>query len=161
LALHGDFHSGYERNIYTGPVIFPGGPVNNHINSLGVVQGRGSIRWEPSADTTVDLIADVGYENDRRTRSDKQMCHRDPSGVVGCLPDKLAFEAPNTNSVLSTVLGSAQGMTALLNGTFGVPFATAQLLGNTMGLGTVAGNGGPSDPVGPLGALFLGGKLVP
>jgi outer membrane receptor protein involved in Fe transport len=161
LAIHGDYHDGYERNIYSGPVIFPGGPVNRNINSLGVLQGRASIRWEPSADTTVDLIADAGYENDRRTRSDKQMCHRDPSGVLGCLPDKLAFQAPNTNATLSTVLGSAQGMAALLNGTFGVPFATAQLLGNTMGLGTVAGNGGPSDPAGPLGALFLGGKANP
>jgi outer membrane receptor protein involved in Fe transport len=161
FAIHGSFHDGYDRNDYNGPVIFPGGPVKRSINSLGAVAGRASIRWEPDADTTVDLVADVGYENDRRTRGDKQLCHRDPSGVVGCLPDKLAFDPINTNSTLATTLGSKQGMTAVLN-SLGFPFAAAQLVGNSVGLSNLSGNGGPGDPAGPLAALvFNGFALTP
>ncbi len=152
FAVHADFHDGYEKNIYPGPVIFPGGPVDNRINSLGAVAGRASIRWEPSADTTVDLVADVGYENDRRTRGDKQLCHRDPSGVVGCLPDRLGFDSINTDSTLGTTLGSAQGLGAALTPGFVAALGpvigpiVAQEAGNTTGLGKVAGNCGPGDP---------------
>ncbi len=152
LALHGSFHDGYEANLYSGPQIFPGSPVDHRINSLGTFAGRGSIRWEPSADTTVDLIADVGYENDRRTRSDKQLCHRDPSGVVGCLPDQLGFQPINTNSTLGVTLGSAQGLGAALTPGFTAALGpvvgpiVAQEAGNQTGLGRVAGNCGPGDP---------------
>jgi outer membrane receptor protein involved in Fe transport len=162
LAFHASFHDGYDKNVYPGPVIFPGGPVKNSINSLGAVAGRASIRWEPSADTTVDLVADVGYENDRRTRGDKQLCHRDPSGVVGCLPDKLGFDPINTNSTLATTLGSKQGMTAVLNTLpTPFPFAAAQLIGNSVGLSNISGNGAAGDPAGPFGAAFNGVALQP
>ena len=115
LAFHADFHSGYEKNLYSGPTIFTGGPDDNNINKLGAVAGRASVRWEPSADTTIYIVADVGYEkSDRRTRGDTQECHRDPSGVVGCLPDLLGFDPINTNSTLGTTLGSAQGLGASL-----------------------------------------------
>ena len=181
LALHADFHDGYEKNIYSGPQIYPGSPVDSHINSLGTVAGRASVRWQPDADTTVDFVADAGYENDRRVRGDKQECHRDPSGVIGCLPDQLGFQAPNNDATLSTVLGSAQGIGAALSpnliaaaetGAFtgGIPVSGllaynigstfAQTVGNTTGLGRVAGNGGPGDPAGAAGAAFLGTGIL-
>ena len=146
FAIHADFHDGYDKNAYAGPQIYPGSPVRNSLNSLGIVFGRASLRWEPSSDTTIDLVADTSYENDRRVRGDKQECHRDPSGVMGCLPDRLGFDAPNANSLFGTVIGSAQGLTAVLNTGFGFPYASALTLGNTMGLGKVAGNCGPGDP---------------
>ncbi|MEJ0028474.1 MAG: TonB-dependent receptor [Rhizomicrobium sp.] len=162
IAGLGVFHDGYEKNNYTGPQIYPGGPVDKRINGQGTASGRVSIRWEPSDDTTIDLVGEVGYENDNRVRGDKQLCHRDPSGVIGCLPDRLGFEPINVLSTLGATLGSKQGITALLNGTFGVPFATAQALGNTLGLFQLAGNGGPGDPAGPVvGRAFLGTALFP
>jgi iron complex outermembrane receptor protein len=161
VAALGVFHDGYEKNNYSGPVIFPNGPVDKRINGQGTASGRVSIRWEPSDDTTIDLIGEYGYENDNRVRGDKQLCHRDPSGVIGCLPDQVGFEPINVLSTLGATLGSKQGITALLNLSFGVPFATSQALGNTLGLFQLAGNGGPGDPAGPAGAAFLGVALFP
>src|SRR5215469_6960598 len=92
LAVHGSFHEGYERNIYselnsTIPGIAPDifakaapGPAEKRGNSLGTLAGRASLRWQPNDDTTIDLVADVGMENDRRVRGDKQECHYDPAG---------------------------------------------------------------------------------
>jgi outer membrane receptor protein involved in Fe transport len=161
FAALGVWHDGYEKNAYTGPAIYPGGPVNSRINGQGTASGRFSVRWEPSDDTTIDLVAEAGYENDNRVRGDKQLCHRDPSGVLGCLPDQLGTQPLNVLSTLGATLGSKQGITALLNASFGVPFPTAQSLGNTLGLFQLAGNGGPGDPAGAGGAAFLGFALFP
>jgi iron complex outermembrane receptor protein len=160
VAALGVFHDGYEKNEYAGPQIYPGSPVHNSINGQGTAGGRVSVRWEPSADTTIDITGELGYENDSRVRGDKQECHRDPSGVVGCLPDRLGFDPINLNSTLGATLGSKQGLTALLSNTFGVPFGTANFLGNTVGLFNLGGNGGAGDPAGPGGAVFLGPGAV-
>ncbi|MBS0472397.1 MAG: TonB-dependent receptor plug domain-containing protein [Proteobacteria bacterium] len=157
FAALGVFHDGYEKNLYSGPQIYPGAPVHNKINGQGTASGRFSVRWEPSADTTVDFIGEYGFENDNRVRGDKQMCHRDPSGVIGCLPDRLGFDPINVLSTLGATLGSKQGITALLNTSFGADFATqAQPAGNIQGIFQLAGNGGPGDPAGPAGAAYLG-----
>ncbi|HEX4304325.1 MAG TPA: TonB-dependent receptor plug domain-containing protein [Rhizomicrobium sp.] len=161
IAALGVFHDGYEKNDYAGPTVFSSAPIDKDINSQGTASGRVSVRWEPSSNTTVDLVGEVGYENDSRVRGDKQECHRDPSGVVGCLPDRLGFDPINVDSTLGATLGSKQGITALLNLSFGVPFANAQIAGNTQGLFSLAGNGGPGDPAGPAGAALLGVSLVP
>ena len=149
LAAHADFHDGYEKNVYSGPAIFPQTTLHSSGNGLGILQGRASIRWEPSSDTTIDIIGDVSRENDTRSRADKQLCHRDPSGVVGCLPDQLAFQPINGLATLGNVLGSKQGLTDLLSQTFGVPFATALTQGNALGLFNLAGNTAPTNPAGP------------
>jgi outer membrane receptor protein involved in Fe transport len=161
FAALGVFHDGYEKNDYSGPAILQGGLANKRINGQGTAGGRFSVRWQPSADTTIDLVAEAGYENDNRVRGDKQLCHRDPSGVVGCLPDQLAAQPLNVLSTLGATLGSKQGITALLNLSFGVPFATAQTLGNGLGLFQLAGNGGAGDPAGPAGAAYLGVTQIP
>ena len=192
FAVHGSWHGGYEQNIYLQrgePDIFKGSEVGGaarDANSLGVFAARGTLRWQPSDDTTIDLVADVSFENDRRTRGDKQMCHFDPAGIIGCLPDKLAFEPFNTAATIGTSLGSAQGVTAALTtalcvggpvsgaglpsgGGCGTVFpqqidlASAQLIGNSIGLCSIAGNGAPGDPkgAGAVGQSFLGNKLVP
>jgi hypothetical protein len=46
-------------------------------------------------------------------RSSKQLCHRDPSGVLGCLPDQLAFQPVNGNATLGNIVNSAQFMSAI------------------------------------------------
>ncbi len=160
IAGLGVFHDGYEKNDYVGPQIYPGSPVDKNINGQGTASGRVSVRWEPSADTTIDLTGEVGYENDNRVRGDKQECHRDPSGVIGCLPDALGFQPINVLSTLGATLGSKQGIAAVLNSAaFGQPFSTAQTVGNTLGLFQLAGNGGAGDPAGPAGAARLGISL--
>ncbi|MBS0472818.1 MAG: TonB-dependent receptor plug domain-containing protein [Proteobacteria bacterium] len=158
FAALGVWHDGYEKNDYSGPAILQGGLADKKINGQGTASGRFSIRWEPSADTTIDFVAEAGTENDNRVRGDKQLCHRDPSGVLGCLPDQLKAEPLNVLSTLGATLGSKQGITALLNLSFGVSnFGQAQALGNALGLFQLAGNGGAGDPAGPVvGQSFLG-----
>jgi iron complex outermembrane receptor protein len=160
FAALGVFHDGYEKNLYNGPQVFPGSPVDKNINGQGTAAGRASIRWEPNSDSVFDVSYEYGYENDNRVRGDKQECHRDPTGVVGCLPDRLGFDPPNLNSTFGATFASKQGVAALLNTTaaFGsLPFLTqAQPLGNALGLYNLAGNGASGDPAGPAGTAFLG-----
>ena len=125
--------------------------------------GRRAHRFAGSLaqNSTFNVSYEYGYENDNRVRGDKQECHRDPSGVVGCLPDRLGFDPINVNSTLGATLGSKQGLAALLNTTpaFGsLPFLTqAQPFGNLLGLYNLAGNGASGDPAGAaVGALFRG-----
>jgi outer membrane receptor protein involved in Fe transport len=115
LAFHGLFHDGFEKNAYSGPEIYPTQHIESRLNDQETMGARASIRWQPSQDTTIDIVADAGVENDNRVRGDKQECHRDPSGVVGCLPDKLGFDPLNVFAALGATLPSRQGITALLS----------------------------------------------
>ncbi|MBL6940152.1 MAG: TonB-dependent receptor plug domain-containing protein [Alphaproteobacteria bacterium] len=159
FAALGVFHDGYEKNFYSGPAIYPGN-LDKRINGQGTASGRFSVRWQPSSDTTIDLVAEGGYENDNRVRGDKQLCHRDPSGVIGCLPDALGTQPLNVLSTLGATLGSKQGITALLNLSFTFPYAVAQTLGNTLGLFNLAGNGGPGDPGSAITAATIRGFSI-
>ncbi|WP_205480860.1 TonB-dependent receptor [Sphingomonas arenae] len=69
---------------------------------------RGSIRLRPASGTTVDVVGYHFSEDDDRSRIQKQLCHNDPTGILGCLPDKLAFETVNGNSTLAATLSSQQ-----------------------------------------------------
>jgi outer membrane receptor protein involved in Fe transport len=163
LAAHASFHDGYEKNIYSGPNIYPFGPINKRVNGLGTITGRASIRWQPNSDTTVDLIGEYGFENDNRVRGDAQRCHRDPGGVSGCLPDALGLDNTNTLGTFGATFPSKQGMYLLFQSLIGiVPGFTngsAAFLGSAMGLGSIGGNGSAGDPAGPAGAIFNIGTL--
>src|SRR5262249_33066815 len=94
---------------------------------------RGLIRWQPSQDTTVDLIYSHGQENDTRMRGQKQLCDTDPTGVLGCLPDKLANGPVNPNATFFNIPVSTQsvqvtfgGLFALFNN-FGIPGGASTL----------------------------------
>src|SRR5690606_5174600 len=87
---------GYTKNLYDG---------NDH-DDREMYGLRGSLRWEPSESTTVDLMAYYFREDDKRSRIQKQMCARDTTGILGCRPDKLAFETVNGNALLPSVLAS-------------------------------------------------------
>ncbi len=87
---------GYSENIFNG----------QDVDGRDQFAIRGSIRWTPSERTTLDIVASYYEEDSDRVRSAKQLCNRDPSGVLGCLPDTLEFETTNGNSTLAGVLTS-------------------------------------------------------
>ncbi|WP_414712814.1 TonB-dependent receptor [Sphingomonas sp.] len=89
---------GFTKNLFT----------NNRIDGRDQFDIRASLRWEPSADTTFDIVAHYFRENDDRSRIQKQLCHRDPTGVLGCLPDRLGFEQVNGDATLASILTSSE-----------------------------------------------------
>lgn len=103
IRVAGDWvrHDGYATNIDPA-----GGDA--HPDSRDQWSGRALIRWQPTSNTTVDLIYSHGDENDTRMRGEKQLCHTDPSGVLGCLPDKLADGPVNPNATFFNIPVSEQ-----------------------------------------------------
>ena len=89
---------GYTRNLFN----------NTDIDDRDLYSLRGTISWEPTADTRIDLIGYYFHERDNRSRIQKQLCHRDPTGILGCSPDRLGFETTNANSTLATLLTSRE-----------------------------------------------------
>jgi len=82
---------GFTRNVFD----------NSRVDDRDLYSVRGTIRIEPSADTTLDLIASYFREDDARLRIQNQLCQRDPTGVLGCLPGSLDFSASNTNATFA------------------------------------------------------------
>ena len=89
---------GYTKNIFN----------NTKIDDRDLYQVRGSLRWQPTSRTTFDLLGSYFRENDNRSRIQKQLCHRDPTAVLGCLPDRLANETVNANSTFPSLLTSRE-----------------------------------------------------
>lgn len=89
---------GYTTNTFNG----------DDIDDRDMYAVRGSLRWEPSANTTLDLMGYYFRENDKRLRIQKQQCQRDPTGVLGCLNNRRDFDNTNTNSTFTGTLGSEE-----------------------------------------------------
>ncbi|MBR0551994.1 TonB-dependent receptor [Stakelama marina] len=87
---------GYTRNLYD----------NSRIDGRDIYSVRGTLSWEPTSDTRLDLIGYYFHEKDDRSRIQKQLCHRDPTGILGCAPDTLRNETTNGLSTLAAVLSS-------------------------------------------------------
>ena len=93
---------GYTTNLFTG----------NDIDGRDMYAFRGTLRFQPSDHTTIDLMASYMEDNSDRTRSQKTLCKRDPVGNLGCLGDALGFAFPNgmaalaSNPVTNIALGS-------------------------------------------------------
>lgn len=87
---------GYTDNNFTG----------NDIDDRSQYSIRASFRFEPSDNTVIDLIAYTFDESSSRTRSQKQFCDFDPSGVLGCLPTTLETDALNPFATLGYLLPS-------------------------------------------------------
>ena len=102
---------GYTENIATG----------NRIDDRDLYAFRGSLRWEPTSGTTVDLMAYYFREDDNRSRIQKQLCHRDPTGVLGCLPDSLQSETLNGDSTLAAIQTSSEFLAVAVSPAF-APF---------------------------------------
>lgn len=101
---------GYTENLYDG----------SDIDGREMYAIRGSLRFEPSESTTLDLMGYYFREDDNRMRIQKQLCQRDPTGVLGCLANRLDFDSTNADSTLPSVLASSELFTIQ-----GIPAALA------------------------------------
>ncbi|MBB4633347.1 TonB-dependent receptor [Sphingosinicella soli] len=119
---------GYTQNLYDG----------NDIDDRDMYAIRGSLRWEPTDSTTIDLMGYYFREDDNRARIQKQKCQRDPTGILGCLPGDLKFETLNGNATVASILTSREFFTAQ-----GLPAAFA--LGSLYGTDVYAGFTNPAD----------------
>ena len=81
-------HDGFVLNVNDG----------RHLDNQNAYSVRGTIRFEPSKDTTIDLVTSFSKENDDKMRSQKQLCTTDPTGTLGCLPNSLGIGVINPNS---------------------------------------------------------------
>jgi outer membrane receptor protein involved in Fe transport len=106
VRVAGDWvrHDGYDTNIDAVAG-------DRHPDSRDQWSGRGLVRWQPTSNTTVDLIYSHAAEDDTRMRAEKQLCHTDPTGTLGCLPDKLADGAVNPNATFFNIPVSKQALT--------------------------------------------------
>ena len=89
---------GYTRNLYDG----------SRIDDRDFYSVRGSLRWEPGPDTTIDLMGSYFRERDNRLRIQKQLCQRDPTAVLGCLNNRLDAAPTNANATLATIFASKE-----------------------------------------------------
>jgi len=106
---------GYTENLFTG----------NNIDGRDMYAVRGSIRWEPTIDTTIDLMGYYFKEDSNRLRIQKQVCQTDPTGVLGCLNNRRDSGRTNTNSNFTGTLSSREFLainlgSAALGGGFGL-----------------------------------------
>ncbi|MDE2561738.1 MAG: TonB-dependent receptor [Sphingomonadales bacterium] len=92
---------GFTKNLYD----------NSRIDDRDLYGFRGSLRFEPSSSTTIDLMAQYFHEKDHRMRAQKQVCQRDPTGILGCLNATLPYQTTNANSQFSSILTSKQFLT--------------------------------------------------
>ena len=93
---------GYTENLYTG----------NDIDGRDQYSARLSFNWTGDR-TQADLMISYFDEESTRSRSQKLMCKNDPTALLGCLPDELAFEKPNPSAQLSNILASDSLLGAL------------------------------------------------
>ncbi|GAB5481161.1 MAG: TonB-dependent receptor [Parasphingorhabdus sp.] len=107
---------GYTTNLFDG----------SDIDGRDMYAVRGSIKWEPTPDTTVNLMGYYFREDDDRLRIQKQKCQTDPTGVLGCLNNRLDFGKVNTNATFTGTLSSRE----FLASQGGAGFAT-------LGLGSI------------------------
>lgn len=128
---------GYTKNLFD----------NSRIDNRNLWGARGSLRFEPTSGTTLDVMAQYFHENDNRMRIQKQMCQRDATAVLGCLAATRSYEVANANATIGTIFGSKEFYA--ING---LPAGQAAFGGADISLGSVygpdayAGVVNPADP---------------
>ncbi|ALH81204.1 TonB-dependent receptor [Sphingopyxis macrogoltabida] len=120
---------GYTKNTF----------LNTRIDDRDLYSVRGSLRWEPTDNTTIDLMGSYFREKDQRTRIQKQLCQRDPTGILGCLNTRLDNSPFNGNSTFTAALTSREFLA-----TQGIPAAFA--LGSLYGPDVYGNTTIPADP---------------
>lgn len=120
---------GYTTNVFD----------NSKMDDRDMYAVRGSLRWEPTESTTVDLSGYYFREDDNRMRIQKQMCQRDPTGVLGCLNNAREYGMTNANSTFVGTLSSREFLAVN-----GIPSALG--LGSIYGADAYAGVVNPADP---------------
>ncbi|MEE2691118.1 MAG: TonB-dependent receptor [Pseudomonadota bacterium] len=104
---------GYTDNVYTG----------NDIDDRDLYSIRGSLRWYPTENTTIDAGVSYFREDDHRTSFQKVRCNSHP--ILGCATglvgtpgfDELGFDQSNLNGTIASIAstGSFSAIGALLN----------------------------------------------
>ena len=89
---------GYTENLFN----------DSRIDGRDMFAVRGSLRFEPGPDTTIDLTGYYFREDDDRLRIQKQKCQTDPTGVLGCLNTRRDFAKNNTNATFAGTLTSRE-----------------------------------------------------
>jgi len=89
---------GFTDNLFNG----------DDIDGREMFAVRGSLRFEPGPDTTIDLLGYYFEEDDDRLRIQKQVCQRDPTGVLGCLNNRRDFDTLNSNATFTGTLASEE-----------------------------------------------------
>ncbi|MFZ4689513.1 MAG: TonB-dependent receptor [Polymorphobacter sp.] len=125
---------GYTENLFNG----------ENIDGRDMYGIRGSVRWEPTENTRIDLMGYYFREDDNRSRIQKQLCQRDPTGVLGCLPGRLENGKLNGNSTFVGVLTSRELLRINGGAAFGGPLSSAGL-GSLYGPDPYANFQEPSD----------------
>lgn len=101
---------------------------NSKIDGRDEYSFRGSLRWKPTPSTTIDLMGSYFREKDDRLRIQKQLCDRDSTGILGCLPDKTTNGVVNGNSQFENLLTSKEFLTVGVSPAF-APFALGSIYG--------------------------------
>jgi len=110
---------GYTRNLFD----------DSRIDGRDLYAVRGSVRWEPTPDTTLDLIGYYFRESDDRLRIQKQVCQRDPTGILGCLNNRRDFGVTNYISTFVGTLSSREFLTTQLGAGAGQALGLGSLYG--------------------------------
>lgn len=126
---------GYTENLFNG----------DHYDNREMYALRGSLRWEPTVDTTIDVMGYYFKEDDNRMRIQKQMCQRDPTGVLGCLPGRREYGYTNANSTFVGTLSSREFLRIQGGPSFGGTLSSVGL-GSLYGPDAYAGQVNPADP---------------
>jgi len=129
---------GYTKNLFD----------NSSIDGRDMYAVRGSIRWQPTDTTTVDLMGYYFREKDDRARIQKQVCQRDPTGILGCLPNRREFGATNNNSTFVGTLSSRE-------------FLSFQGIPSSLGLGSLYGPDTNSNFVNPANVRTVNTDFTP
>ncbi|WP_166430636.1 TonB-dependent receptor [Polymorphobacter arshaanensis] len=97
---------GYTTNLWN----------NEDIDGRDNYSLRGSVHWEPTEKLTVDVMVGYGSEDSSRTRAQKQLCVNDPTGVLGCSPNGLAYQPVNANATAGSILASQEALASVFGG---------------------------------------------
>ena len=125
---------GFTENLYN----------NTRIDGRDMYGIRGSVRWEPTENTRIDLMAYYFREDDDRSRIQKQQCQRDPTGVLGCLPGRRENGKLNGTSTCVGTLASQEFLRIQGGAAFGGPLSSVGL-GSLYGPDSFSGFQEPED----------------
>ena len=102
-----------------------GNGLPSNIDSRNLWDGRASVRWQPTDNTTIDVMFQHETEDNSRVRTVVQACTTDYSAVLGCLPGKIKLQPINLDSTANTLLLSDIGTAG------NTPFQLNTVLGPT------------------------------
>ncbi|MEM9705974.1 MAG: TonB-dependent receptor [Pseudomonadota bacterium] len=118
---------GFTENTFTG----------SDIDDRNIYSFRGTARWLPTDNTTVDVTASYFNEQDNRQRaSSSALCNTDPA--LGCAPGPLSFGGLGPDARASTLGTASTDALALAGLQAGLPLPVANANAELFGLFNIA-----------------------